>query len=299
MASNITHNNGDQSHTPIAICGVSIRLPGGIRNADQFWESITNGRDSLSPARLGGNEDNYSPQKDPDSFDASFFAMANEEAESCSPQQRKLLEVTRECLEDACEVNYRGEDACVGCYVGVFGEDDASVVSSKNDLKGPRFVSQITAPWHKYSPICCNSLSNMWYLISMVINLSPTSSLVALHEACCAVRSGDAKSAIVVGSSLVLASKDGVKNGEAVSAVYIKTLPDAIRDGHPIRAIIRASSAGSIAMSHDQGSAAEAYEELIREAYDDAGLDPQSTLLVEVSGKERKIQVFETRTAIG
>jgi acyl transferase domain-containing protein len=32
-----------------------------------------------------------------------------------------LLEVTRECLEDAGEVNYRGQ--LIGCYVGTFGDD--------------------------------------------------------------------------------------------------------------------------------------------------------------------------------
>ena len=72
-----------------------------------------------------------------DTVDASFFSA---EAENCSPLQRKLLEVTRECLEDACEINYRGEDARVGCYAGGIGEDDASVVSLKHGLRGPRFV---------------------------------------------------------------------------------------------------------------------------------------------------------------
>lgn len=132
----------------------------------------------------------------------------------------------------------------------------------------------------------------------MVINSSPSSSLVALHEACCALKSGDAKSAIVVGSNLLLASMDGAEESEAVSAVYIKTLPDAIRDGNPIRAIIRASSAGNIAVFHDQSSRAEAYEELIREAYDDAGLDPQSTLLVEVSECERNLSQDESRSIL-
>lgn len=274
MASTTTYDNGDHSYTPIAICGVGIRLPGGIHNADQFWESIANGRDSQSPPRLDGEG-----QKDLDPVDASFFSMTNEEAESCSPQQQKLLEVTRECLEDACEVDYRGEDACVGCYIGLFDGDDASMVSSKNDLKGPRFVSHLTM---LCPPKRCIPSADASPSFSMVINSSPSSSLVALHEACCAVRSGDARSAVIAGSNLVLASEDGVQLGEAVSAVYIKTLPDAIRDGNPIRSVIRASSVGSIAVLHGQRSGAEAFEELIREAYDDAGLDPQSTILVDV-----------------
>lgn len=139
MASITTYNNEDQPHTPIAICGVSIRLPGGICNADQFWESIVN--NSHGPVQLDGNEDDHDLKKGLRSIDASLFSMTDEEAKDCSPQQQKLLEVTRECFEDACEVNYRGEDACVGCYVGVPNEDDASVVSLKNDLKGLRFVS--------------------------------------------------------------------------------------------------------------------------------------------------------------
>lgn len=152
MASTTTYEVGDQSHIPIAICGVGIRLPGGICSTDQFWELIANGRNSQSKGVLAGSEDGYHTRQDPNSFDASFFYMTNEEAKSCSPQQRKLLEVTRECLDDACEVNYRGKDACVGCYVGIFGEVDASMVWSKNDLKGPRFVFHVAVASHWYPP---------------------------------------------------------------------------------------------------------------------------------------------------
>lgn len=106
----------------------------------------------------------------------------------------------------------------------------------------------------------------------MGIRASTSSFLVALHEACSAVRSGSAKSAVVL-----VASEDGAVAGEAVSAVYIKTLPDAMRSGNPIRAVIRASSA------RGPSTAAEAHEALIREAYDAAGLDPRSALVVEVS----------------
>lgn len=129
MAPNTTYEDGNESLTPIAICGVGIRLPGGIRNAEQFWESIVN------EPRVDGNEEE---ERDP--VDASFFSLTKTAADSCSPLQRNLLEVTRECLEDACEISYRGEDARVGCYAGSIGEADVSMVSSKHDLRGPRFV---------------------------------------------------------------------------------------------------------------------------------------------------------------
>jgi acyl transferase domain-containing protein len=139
------NDNKNRPGALIAICGISTRLPGGIRNADQFWESIVNGGASHDPVRLDA-DDYGNDMKEGLAVDASLFSMTDEEAKNSSPQQQRLLEVTRECFEDACEVNYRGEDAFVGCYVGTSNQDDASMLSSKNDLKGPRFVSKIIAP---------------------------------------------------------------------------------------------------------------------------------------------------------
>ena len=126
------------SFDPIAICGLGIRLPGGIRSADDFWDLLVNGRDAQGSIRSDrykvesfndtlGNKGAIKTQKgyflDDDlmSLDTSFFSMSAEELEKTDPQQRQLLEVTRECLESAGETNYRGK--LVGCYVGTFGED--------------------------------------------------------------------------------------------------------------------------------------------------------------------------------
>lgn len=97
------------------------------------------------------------------------------------------------------------------------------------------------------------------------------------------MQSGKAKSAIVVSSCVMPISEDGNEKDEAVSAVYIKTLPDAIRYGNPIRAVIRASTAASIAVSHDQDSTSGAFVKLILDAYAAADLNASSTLLVQVS----------------
>lgn len=97
------------------------------------------------------------------------------------------------------------------------------------------------------------------------------------------MRSGKAKSATVVASSVMPVSEDGAEKGEAVSAVYIKTLPDAIRDGNPIRAVIRASTVASIAAFHDQDSVAGTFVKLILDAYAAADLNTCSSLLVQVS----------------
>jgi acyl transferase domain-containing protein len=63
----------------------------------------------------------YFLEDDLSRLDTSFFSMSKQEIERCDPQQRLFLEVARECLEDAGEVNYRGQP--IGCYVGTFGQD--------------------------------------------------------------------------------------------------------------------------------------------------------------------------------
>ena len=54
-------------------------------------------------------------------FDASLFSMTRSELEKLDPQHRLLLELTRECLENTSETDWRGKDT--GCYIGSFGED--------------------------------------------------------------------------------------------------------------------------------------------------------------------------------
>lgn len=123
---------------PIAVCGIGLRLPGGIRNGDDFWELLVNGRDARAeiPASrfsvegfdgsLGGDRSisskhGYFLGDDPSRLDTSFFSMTKKEIEECDPQQRMLLEVAKECFDDAGEVNYRGQP--IGCYVGAFSHD--------------------------------------------------------------------------------------------------------------------------------------------------------------------------------
>jgi acyl transferase domain-containing protein len=69
---------------------------------------------------------------------------------------------------------------------------------------------------------------------------------VTLDEACKAVRNGSAQAALVAGINLIAtgATADDLE-GEAVVAVFIKPLSDAVRDGNPIQAVIRAASSDS------------------------------------------------------
>lgn len=145
----------------------------------------------------------------------------------------------------------------------------------------------------------------------MVIRTACSSSLVALHEACLSVSRGDCEGAVVGGANLILApgmtsamseqgvlspdgscktfsaDANGYARGEAISAIFIKPLPSAIRDGNPIRAVIRATASssdgrgtGGIQAPNDVSQ-----EAMIRHAYNMAGIEDLSqTAFVECHG---------------
>jgi hypothetical protein len=136
LHSSVTRSNSNSAEqryqSPIAVCGLALRLPGGIRDGDAFWDALMNGKDMRStiPSTrynpsgfMSGSSPPYGYFLDEDlaAIDTSFFNLRKSELESADPQQRQLLEVTRECLENAGETNYRGK--AIGCYVGTFGED--------------------------------------------------------------------------------------------------------------------------------------------------------------------------------
>jgi acyl transferase domain-containing protein len=79
------------------------------------------------------------------------------------------------------------------------------------------------------------------------------------------------------------ASANGFARAEGITAIYIKRLEDAIRDGNPIRAIIRNTGSNSGGRSPSLTSPnSVAQEELIRRVYGQLNLDPSETAFVEV-----------------
>lgn len=82
------------------------------------------------------------------------------------------------------------------------------------------------------------------------------------------------------------AAADGYGRGEAVNAILIKKLDDAIRDGDPIRAVIRSTSVNSDGKSHTITSPnPQSQEQLIRQTYEKARItDMSKTAFVECHG---------------
>lgn len=301
---------------PIAICGMAMRLPGGIHDDKHLWEVLYNGKDmrvtipedrynakafSSALGKKGAIETQhgYFLTDDLSCLDASFFSMTKSDLERTDPQQRQILEVVRECLEGAGEAEYRGKD--IGCYVGTFGEDWLLSQSKENQSSGTFSGSG--------DLMIANRLSYEFDLHgpSLVFKTGCSASLVALHHACQALLNGDCSAAIVGGTSLIMgphltaamtqqgvlspdgscntfdSSANGFARAEAINAVYIKLLDVAIRDGNPIRAVIRGTWTNSDGKSASlTAPSCEAHTSLMRKVYERAQLDPARTAFVEV-----------------
>lgn len=132
--------NGPAPFEPIAICGMACRLPGGIHCPQQLWDFLLAKRDARAgvPGSRYKSSSHYSAKGQPGtinseygyfldesvklkSLDTSFFSISKTELERTDPQQRQLLEVARECIDDSGEVDWRGSNT--GVYAGNFGED--------------------------------------------------------------------------------------------------------------------------------------------------------------------------------
>ncbi|KAK5991160.1 Highly reducing polyketide synthase gloL [Cladobotryum mycophilum] len=278
---------------PIAVVGIGLRLPGGDKPCKQ-----------TVPSDYGY----FLQDVNLKAFDASFFSMSRSEVEVLDPQQRLLLEVVWECMEGAGQTGWRGTN--IGCYAGAFGEDWHDLVAMDTQAMGKfsisasddfSLASRISFEFDLKGPC-------------MTTRAACSSSLNGLHEACQALHNRDCSAAIVVGSSMMLSpyktmtiakqgvisptgscrtfdvAADGYARGEAITAILIKPLDEAIRLNDPIRAVIR-----STAVNHDGKSkvimmpSAEGQEALMRKAYKIANLEISQTPFVECHGTGTRI----------
>ncbi|KAI5460132.1 putative polyketide synthase [Mariannaea sp. PMI_226] len=307
---------------PIAICGMGMRLPGGIRNDLDLYEFLVGKKDARTKVPKNRfNIDAYHNEHgkrgtiaskygyfledvDLTKFDSTMFNMTATEVNRLDPSQRLLLEVVREAFESAGETEFRGKD--IGTYTAVYSEDWRDMQDRDSNDRSPY---EITG---KLDFMLGNRISYEYDLRgpSMTLKTACSSSGVALHQALQAIRLGEISSALVAAANLILgpglgitmsetgtlspdgscktfdASANGYARAEAVSCLYVKRLDQAIADGNPIRAIIRASASNADGRSHGGLTVPNsmAQEALIRQTYRNAGLDLGMTAMVECHG---------------
>ena len=127
-----------QQQEPVAVVGFACRLPGGNNSPGKLWDFLERGEVASSKVpksrfNLEGHYDGsrkpgtmrppggmFLDDVDPADFDASFFEISGAEAVAMDPNQRQMLEVVFEGLENAGLTLERLNGASVACFVGSF-----------------------------------------------------------------------------------------------------------------------------------------------------------------------------------
>ncbi|XXH01662.1 hypothetical protein Hte_008022 [Hypoxylon texense] len=252
----------------------------------------------------------YFLQDDVRDFDNSFFGINNLEATYMDPQQRKLLEVVFECLENAGVPLDRASGSNTGCYVGNFTVDFQVM-----QLREPDYMHHYSATGFG-TTILANRISHVFNLLgpSLVLDTACSSSLYCLHVACAALENYECDAAIVAGANLVQSaeqhiatmkagvlsatstchtfdtSADGYGRADGIGALYIKRLTDAITDGDPIRSVIRGTAINANGRTSGISlPSVDGQEAVIRKALNGAGLHPDYIDYVECHGTGTKV----------
>ncbi|MED1798840.1 condensation domain-containing protein [Brevibacillus porteri] len=237
-------------------------------------------------------------------FDYPFFRISQKEAKSMDPQQRVALQLACAAIEHAgySLSSFRGTRTAV--MMSAAGNQYGRLLREKS---GVAFVGNHTAA-------IAGKIS--YYLdlrgTAMMIDTTCSSSLAAVHFACQSLRNKEADTALAGGVNLLpildeiealeneplgIAAPDGRSKsfderangtgaGEGAGIVLLKRLEDAIRDGDYVHAVISGSAMNQdAARSNSLGAPSPvAQTEVIREAWEQAGIHPRQISYIEAHG---------------
>lgn len=202
----------------IAIIGIACRFPGNAADPEKLWDLLAEGRNCWTPvppdrfnesafycsnpeaAGTNNHQGGHFLDGDVAAFDADFFRISTSEARAMDPQQRMLLEVTYEAIESAGISLKDVQGSNTAMYTASFSHDYDRILSrAPEDF--PKYHTTGTG-----EAILANRISYILDLKgpSMTIDTGCSGSMVAVHQACQALRTGEADMAIAGGVNLIL-----------------------------------------------------------------------------------------------
>ncbi|HTQ17456.1 MAG TPA: sulfolipid-1 biosynthesis phthioceranic/hydroxyphthioceranic acid synthase [Mycobacterium sp.] len=304
---------------------MACRLPGAIDSPEKLWEAFLRGDDFVEVAtnRDGFDydlEDFYDPEPgvpgrtiskwvalldDVAGFDAEFFGINEREAAEIDPQHRLLMETAWEAVEHAGVNPVTLAGSRTGVFVGLTHFDyaylaaDAGYLASPYSFTGTSFSlgsGRISYAMNLRGP-------------AVTVDTACSSGLTAVHLACRSLADGESELALAGGATVMLEPRksaggsvagmlsatghchafdvkaDGFVTGEGSIVMLLKRLPDAVRDGDRILAVLRGTATNQDGHSVNiQTPSGDAQVEVYREALAAAGVDAETIGMVEAHG---------------
>lgn len=309
---------------PIAIVGIGCRFPGGANNPESFWKLLKEGIDATTdiPKDRWDIQTFYDPDKSKpgkaytchggflekvDEFDAQFFGISPREAAYMDPQQRILLEVVWEALEDAGIIPEKIAGSSTGVYIGAFTLDYKILQLGSG---GVDHIDTHTSTGAMMTMVS-NRISHIFDLRgpSLSVDTACSGSLVAIHLACQSIWNNQCSMAIAGGVNVITTPEytiaeskggflspegrcktfdtgaDGYARGEGAGVVILKPLSQALADNEFVYAVIRGTGVNQD--GHTNGITVprgESQENLMKTVFQNAGISPRQIRYIEAHG---------------
>ncbi|EFA83876.1 putative fatty acid synthase [Heterostelium album PN500] len=267
----------EQSSTSqdVAVIGMGLRFPGGSKNPNEFWEHMVNRFDGISKTAdtrwaqsfydqdfISNEFGGYISEEEWKRFDPLFFGVLPKEAIHLDPQQRVLMTILWEALEDAQIQPAKIRGSNTGVFIGLMNLD-----YQKQGFREITDMSPYLLTGNGNSFIS-NRLSFAFDFRgpSMTLDTACSSSLNAVYLGVQAIQTGDCEMAVVGGVNALYdptisiaftnfgmlshkgkcrsfdASADGFVRAEGAGLCVLKSYDAAIRDGDRIYCVIKGGS---------------------------------------------------------
>lgn len=308
--------------TSVAVIGMACRLPGGIDSPQRLWEALLRGDDLVGeiPADRWDANVYYDPEPgvpgrsvsrwgafldDVGGFDCDFFGLTEREATAIDPQHRLLLEVSWEAIEHAGVDPATLAESQTGVFVGLTHGDYELLSADCGAAEGPYGFTGTSNSFASGRVAYTLGLHGP----AVTVDTACSSGLTAVHQACRSLDDGESDLALAGGVVVTLEPRksvsgslqgmlsptgrchafdeaaDGFVSGEGCVVLLLKRLPDAVRDGDRVLAIVRGTAANQDGRTVNIAApSAQAQIAVYQQALAAAGVEASTVGMVEAHG---------------